>query len=85
MIKPLNNKIQIELEKVKVGSLDMSSSKTATEVGTIKALGENVDKSKFKVGDKILFKAWQTDVITYNGEDYYFLDSDGQGICALVK
>lgn len=83
MIVPLDNKIQIEIDKPTAGGLDLSSKATGTEFGTILAIGENV--TKFKVGDKILFKAWQLDIINYEGEQYNFLDANGEGICALIK
>jgi len=82
-IIPVGNKIQIEIEKPKAGKLDMSSKETAVENGTIIAVGEEV--KGFKVGQKILVKAWCLDVISFNGINYYFLDSDSQGICAIVK
>jgi len=82
-IIPLNNKLQIEIYKPKAGNLDLSSKETATECGTIIAIGDKV--KGFKVGDKILYKAWQIDVISYEGKQYNFIDADGEGICALVK
>lgn len=83
-IIPLGEKIQIKVAEPTAGGLDLSSKKTATEVGEIVAVGEGVGYG-LKVGDKILFKAWMADVINYEGENYYFLDSFGEGLCAIIK
>lgn len=79
----LENKLQVEIKKPKVGALDMSNKETAEESGTIISIGEDV--KRFKVGQKILFKAWCLDVISFEGNNYYFLDSDSRGICGMVS
>jgi len=81
-IKPIGNKLQISIEKPTAGKLDLSSLSAATEYGKIIALGENV--KGFNIGDMIFFKAWATDIIGYEGEQYYFINSDSEGICAIV-
>lgn len=82
-IIPTNNKLQIKIDQPTVGSLDLSSKPTAVEYGIVVGIGEGV--SGFKIGDKIFFKAWALDVITYEKEAYYFLDALSDGICAYVK
>lgn len=83
IINPYKSKIQVELEVPKVGSLDLSSKPSAIEIGKVIAIGEEVDK--IKVGDTIFFKAWQLDIIAYEGINYYFLDANSEGICAIIE
>lgn len=83
IIKPFNNKIQLEIDQPTAGGLDLSSKPTTVECGIIKEVGENV--KELKKGDRIFFKAWATDIITYNKETYYFIDSTSEGICAIVQ
>lgn len=82
-IKPLGGKVQIEFEKPSVGGLDLSAKETAQEVGKVIAIGENV--KNLKVGDRIMYKGWGVDVITYNDEKYYFIDSTSEGVCAIIE
>lgn len=82
-INPYKNKIQVELEIPTVGNLDLSSKPVAIEVGKVIAVGSEV--KDIKVGDTILFKAWQLDIIAYEGENKYFLNDNGEGICAIIN
>lgn len=89
MIKPINGKIQIKIEQPKVGGLDLSSKETAIEVAEVVALPAHIEGQSFinlglNVGDKIMVKAWSIDVLTWEGEKYYFVDSDSKGICAII-
>ena len=94
MITPLGKKIQLKIEQPTAGGLDLSAKETAIEVGEIIGLaGERsvnlqnlwIGKTELKIGDKIFFKAWALDIITYEGEKYYFIDSDSNAICAIIK
>jgi co-chaperonin GroES (HSP10) len=82
-IIPLNSKIQIQIEQPTAGGLDLSSKASAVECGTVIAIGEEV--TNVKVGDKLFIKAWQIDIINHNKETYYFTDSKGEGLCAIIK
>ena len=82
-IIPINNKIQLDIEQPTAGGLDLSSKPTTVECATVIAVADGI--TKFKVGDKLFFKSWQVDIITYNKLTYYFIDADGEGICAIVK
>lgn len=85
-IKPINNKLQIKVDEPKVGELDLSSKPSAVEVGTIIGLSFNAEINNiYKIGDKIFFKAWAIDIIDYNGEKFYFIDENSEGICAIIK
>lgn len=82
---PLLNKIQISIDKPTAGSLDLSSKATAIECGEVVAIGRLVNPElEIAIGDKILFKAWAVDIITHEGETYYFIDSDSKGLCAII-
>ena len=84
-ILPVGKKLQLEIEQPTAGGLDLSSKNTVVECGTIKAVPAPTLVGDYCVGQKIFFKAWALDVITYNKETYYFIDSDSNGICAIVK
>ena len=86
-IKPFAGKIHIKLDKPSAGGLDLSSKPTAVEYAEV--IGVSIwyidtVKQILKVGDKIFVKAWGIDVITHNGETYYFVDADSKAICATV-
>lgn len=82
-LKVLGTRIQIKIDDVKAGSLDISSLNVAKEVGTVVALGDEV--TTVKVGDKIMFKSWAVDIIVDNGDKYYFIDLTTGGVCAIFK
>lgn len=83
MIQPINNKIQIEIEKPTAGGLDLSSKPGAVECGTVIATAK--DLTEINKGDKILVKAWSIDIINYNDKTFYFVDADSEGICAVIR
>lgn len=82
-IKPLGDQIMLKIEQANLGSLDTSSMKTGVEWATITGLGPDVQGS-YKVGDKIFVKAWGTDSIFYENEDYHFTSEARKAICAIV-
>lgn len=82
-IHPLNDQIYLEIEKAKLGALQTDSIKTGMEWAIVEALGPDV-KGPLKVGDKVFVKAWSVDVISYEGEDYYFTSEERKGIVAKI-
>lgn len=82
-ITPLNNKVLIQIDEPKVGMLDISSKKSALEKGEI--IEANPLCDFLKKGDKILFKAWAVDLLTVEGETYYFIDFDSPGLCGKIE
>ena len=99
-ILPVGKKLQLEIEQPTAGGLDLSAKNTVVECGIVAAISEVLPNliltakesgiqyqttNEINVGDKIFFKAWALDVITYNKETYYFIDADSNGICAIVK
>jgi len=88
-MKPLNNKIQLDIKEVKIGAIQSDS---IEEHGTIIAVGEKVEDSltnnykdlkRFPIGATLYFKAWAVDVITKGQEKYYFISADSDAICAI--
>lgn len=85
MLKPLNNKIQLDIKEVKIGAIQSDS---IEEHGTIIAVGdfvgnEYIDNHIFKIGATLYFKAWAIDVITEGDKKYYFISADSDAICAI--
>lgn len=78
VMKPLGNKIQLDIKEVKIGAIQSDS---IEEHGTILAMGNEVSEN-FKVGQTLYFKAWSVDVISKDGEKYYFISADSDAICA---
>jgi len=86
IILPVNKKIQLKIEQPTAGGLDLSSKETAIEVAEIVAIPSDAKIiGGVCIGDKIMVKAWAIDIINYNGEKFYFVDSDSSGICAVIK
>ena len=86
-MKPLNNKIQLDIKEVKIGAIQ---SDAIEEHGTIIAIGDRAylqdkPKSELKelVGKTLYFKAWAVDVITKGQDKYYFISADSDAICAI--
>ncbi len=82
-ITPAKNHIQLKIEEATAGILDTSSANISVEYAEIIAVGEGVEG--YKVGDKVFFKSWAVDIITFEGERYYFLDIATNGIKAKVN
>lgn len=83
-IKTVGNRIQLKIEEPDAGALNLSSMPTAIEFGEVLDVGPDV-KLPIKIGDKLFFKSWAIDIITHEGERYYFISEDTNGICAIVK
>lgn len=83
-IFPFEGYIQIEIPTSKVGSLDLREGTTVQELGIVKAISKSID-SDLKVGDKIFFKSWAVDIITYDDKKYYFINMKSGGITAIIR
>lgn len=83
-IKVLGDFIQIKVDKTKAGILGLESIKTADEYGEVIGIGPDV-KLPLKVGDKIFYKSWATDIINNKGDVHIFVSERTGGICAIVK
>lgn len=78
-MKPLRNKIQLDIEEQKIGAVQ---SDAIAEWGTVVAVGPDVSL-QVKKGDKIYFKAWAVDIITVGEDKHYFISDDSDAICAV--
>lgn len=79
-MKPLNNKIQLDIKEVKIGAIQ---SDAIEEHGTIIDTGSRELDDKFPKGATLYFKAWAVDVISEDGVKYYFISADSDAICAI--
>lgn len=83
-IKALGDRIRVKAQENKAGGLDISSYPTAIEYGEIVDIGPDVTLP-VKMGDKIFFKSWAVDIISFEGENYTFISQATGGICATIK
>lgn len=86
-MKPLGNKIQLDIKEIKFGAIQSDS---IEEHGEIIAVGPNVSYIPMferdieeVIGKTLYFKAWAVDVITKGQEKYYFISADSDAICAI--
>lgn len=85
-VHPWGNKIQLEFPTTTAGALRIDTGFSILEKGTVLALGPGVvGTGSPKVGDEMLIKTWDVDVITLGEEKYYFISEDSRAICAIVK
>lgn len=84
-IRTIGNKIRIDIEEPSVGGLDTSSMPTAVECGTVVDVGGGVEAGMFAPGNRVFYKSWGVDIVTYEGKKYYFIDLDTKALCAIVK
>lgn len=82
-VKPVGNKLLMDIPQTKTGALQVQQGAQIQEVGTVLDVGENVES--FKKGDVLHFKAWAVDIVTVDGETFYYLDADSDAICGIVK
>lgn len=80
-MKPLGNKIKLDIQPVKIGAIQSDS---IPEYAKILDLGPDVDEDTFAVGETLVFKAWAVDVVTIGEEKHYFLAADSEAILAVM-
>lgn len=76
-MKPVRNKLQLD---VKHATIAGHKTDTIEEVAEVIAVGPEV--KDFKKGDFVVFKAWACDIISHNGEKFYFISEDSDALCA---
>lgn len=77
------DRIQLDIEEPKAGDLSLGSYQVAVEYGTVIGIGPDV--VGIKIGDKVLFKAWGVDIISYDNKRYYFTSQAARAIEAILK
>lgn len=82
-IEPLGKKLLMDIPETKAGALEVKQGKQIQEQGTILAVGPEVNDKH--IGETIQFKAWAVDIITIDGQTFYYLDADSTAICGKVK
>lgn len=94
MIKiiPQPNIVYLKVEKPVLAGMDTSSIKAAVEFAEVVAMPtttafSGIDHLPYSlaVGDKVFVKAWAMDTITYNDEEFHFVNLASGGILAVVK
>lgn len=83
-IKPIGSRIYIKVDEPSIGALDTSSFPTAVECAEVIAVGDEV-KLPVKKGDKLFYKSWSVDIISFEGKRYHFIDEATKGICAIIS
>lgn len=85
-VKPHGRKLLMSIPETKTGSLVVQQGAQIQEIGTVIAVGKEIDPKYYqiKVGDTLHFKAWAVDIITVDGEKFYYLDADSDAICGIV-
>lgn len=83
-IQPLGKKLLIDIPESTAGGLVIHQGAQIQEQGTILAIGPDVTID-VKIGDTIHFKAWGIDVLTIDGNKFYYLDTDVSALCGLVR
>lgn len=86
-IQPLGNTIQLEIDQVSAGALDLSSRESAVEYAKVVAISNEVSSfvDSVEIGDYVFVKAWAIDIISHEGKKYYFCNLDTNGVLAVVK
>lgn len=82
-INPLKGVIYLNLKETSVGVLDISSRSSAVEYAEVIAVGKEVED--IKSGDHVFVKSWGLDMITHEGNKYWFIHTDTNAILAIVK
>jgi len=75
---PVRNKIQLDVKHATIAGHETD---TIEEVAEVIAVGSDV--TTLKKGDTVYFKAWACDIISHNGEKFYFISEDSDAICAV--
>jgi co-chaperonin GroES (HSP10) len=85
--EPVGKKLLLEIQESTAGAIGVHQGAQIQEIGTILKVGPKVNNINpdLKTGTVILFKAWQIDIITIDKEKYYFMDADGDALCAIMK
>lgn len=82
-IKPQPLEVLVKVDEAQAGALNMESVKSAVEFGTVMAIGDEV--KSVKVGKKIMFKAWSTDIVNVDGVRYIFINVETNGIKGTIN
>lgn len=72
----------IDIPPTKTGGLVVQQGAQIQEVATVKEVGPLVQG--FKKGDVIHYKGWAVDIITVDGETFYYISSDSDALCGVV-
>ena len=78
MIKPINNKIILEMEDIelttKSGIIVNNYNNEKQNIGKIIEVSEEIKKEKIQIGKKLIFEKFSSIEINYNEKKYFVLD-----------
>ena len=78
MIKPINNKIILEMEDIelttKSGIIVNNYNNEKQNIGKIIEVSEEIKKEKIQIGKKVIFEKFSSIEINYNEKKYFVLD-----------
>jgi hypothetical protein len=80
-MKPLSNKIQLEIKEVSFGVVRSEAIEEHAKI--IAVAPDCAPEWKKRIGKTLYFKAWAVDVVTEGENKYYFISSWSEGICAI--
>lgn len=83
-IIPQPNIVYLKVDRPVLAGMDTSSIKAAVEFAEVIAFTP-IEVTDLKVGDKVFVKAWAMDTVTYNNEEFHFVNLASGGILAVVQ
>lgn len=82
-MKPLNNKIKLDIKDEVIGGIQSDS---ISEKGIVLDVGPLCSLEMRKlIGKTLYFKAWAIDVITVGDDKHYFISEDSDAICGYSE
>lgn len=99
VIRPLGRKLLLDIPETKAGGIQVVQGGQIQEQGTIVDMGPAVpargkvelttgtvtSQGGFSIGDVIQFKAWAVDIITVDGQKYYYISCDSDALCGVIE
>jgi chaperonin GroES len=86
-VKPLADRVLVKPEKSETktagGIIIPDTAQEKTQIGSVAAVGDDKEKIKVKVGDKIMHDKYAGSAIKIDGEDYLIVK--GEDIIAVIE
>ncbi len=98
IVRPLGRKLLLDIPETKAGGIQVVQGAQIQEQGTIIDMGPGVPQRHpvqgtgrrdnpegFEIGDVVQFKAWAIDIVTIDGQKFYYLSCDSDALCSRVE
>ncbi|GMO46819.1 MAG: co-chaperone GroES [Treponemataceae bacterium] len=86
-VKPLSDRVLVKPEKSETktagGIIIPDTAQEKTQIGSVTAIGDDKEKIKVKVGDRIMHDKYAGSSIKIDGEDYLIVK--GEDIIAVIE